>query len=425
MEDINILNYSILGFEFEFYSNYSDNETAKKLSELLNKKIPVYDKAHSDMAVTDEIFKLEKDFSGGQKMVELVSGPLPYKESIVLLKKVFDWINENGYTNSRSSIHINISFNKDIVGKNFLNKLDVLKFILDFDENKIYELFPIRKDSVYAKSIKHIIPKNKFYIENPKSISSKDFILPSLKYYGINFSKLMKGYLEFRYIGGKDYQKRYDDIMNLINYYIITLYQSIINKEYTKENKKELKRIIKLHMHLLKSYKSYKDFLIEYPNIKLMYDLRDNPVIMTTVYNNIRNKIFDILNFTNIESGFINYNSDTGKYEIKDAKIDKIFNLDNVDLINCEIRGFVSNLNLFDCTLINTDIKDSKLYNCKIKNSKVQNSYINNLCEIIDSYIFGKKGIMNGSMTGGIFREGKLTNDAKFTDTEIVTYTQI
>ena len=29
------------------------------------------------------------------------------------------------------------------------------------------------------------------------------------KYYGVNFSKLPHDYIEFRYLGGKDYEKKY------------------------------------------------------------------------------------------------------------------------------------------------------------------------------------------------------------------------
>ena len=43
-----VLNASQIGIEFEFYSNLELEETQKSLSELLNRKIRLEEKAHSD-----------------------------------------------------------------------------------------------------------------------------------------------------------------------------------------------------------------------------------------------------------------------------------------------------------------------------------------------------------------------------------------
>ena len=73
------------------------------------------------------------------------------------LIKVLKWIKENGYTNDRCGIHFNISFNDEKMGSSFLTRLNRLKFILDFDEDKIWKDYPNRKNSVYAKSIKYCL----------------------------------------------------------------------------------------------------------------------------------------------------------------------------------------------------------------------------------------------------------------------------
>ena len=39
--------------------------------------------------------------------------------------------------------------------------------------------------------------------------------------------------------------------------------------------------------------------------------------------------------------------------------------------------------------------------------------------------IWGKNGVMNGSMKDGIFREGKITDMSKFDGTEVVSYEKI
>ena len=73
--------------------------------------------------------------SGGKKLLELVTGALPYFAARLMIIKVCDWIKENGYTNDRSSIHLNLSFDKSKIDNKYrISKMNVLKFILDFNE---------------------------------------------------------------------------------------------------------------------------------------------------------------------------------------------------------------------------------------------------------------------------------------------------
>ena len=156
-----------IGFEFEFYSSLDVFKTARDIASFLKKRVvvplslsslgepkPLY---HSPVAPTDAIFKLEPDYSGGKKMCELVTGPMKYSEARNVLIKMFEWIRSNGYTNERCSIHVNISIDGNIIPTNFtIQNINIPKFILSFDENVIFDKFPKRKDSVYARSIRSI-----------------------------------------------------------------------------------------------------------------------------------------------------------------------------------------------------------------------------------------------------------------------------
>ena len=75
--DSKILKNALVGVEFEFYSNLPIEETAKKLGSLLDKKIQVETKAHSDFEPTADHFKIEPDMSGGIKLMELVGWVKP------------------------------------------------------------------------------------------------------------------------------------------------------------------------------------------------------------------------------------------------------------------------------------------------------------------------------------------------------------
>jgi hypothetical protein len=78
INDYKILNTAIIGIECEFFSNYSYIKTL----ELLNLEFdPIeiwgINKYHSDFHVTENIFKIEPDYSGGSEMIELITGPMP------------------------------------------------------------------------------------------------------------------------------------------------------------------------------------------------------------------------------------------------------------------------------------------------------------------------------------------------------------
>lgn len=422
----NILFNSIVGTEIEFYSNFNIDETKDSLVSLLNKKILVFKKAHSEFVPTGDTFKLEPDFSGGEKLIELVTGPLPYQETRLIIIKVLNWIKENGYTSDRCSIHLNISFNKNL-SSTFISHMNILKFILDFDEDQIYKDFSNRKDTVYAKSIKYVVPANKFYFDDISNIIPTNFTFPNTKYYGINFSKLIKSYLEFRYLGGKDYEKKDDLILKYLDYFVLSIYKSVSNRFYTDENKAELKVILNKHKHLINAYKTYSDFCKEFPEVKLSVDLSLNSEYVSVFYFNFRDKIYDIMSDTNLRKGYINYDSSNGRLQIKDSEITLSYDLRGIDIINSTICGNIRDCDLFGCTINDSDIYESNFFNnCKIVGSKLKNSYVNKTSTLDKCYIYGKQGVMNGKMNGGIFREGKVTNVSNISkDTEVIEFEKI
>ena len=99
-----ILASSKVGVEFEFYTELRQRDLAKDLSKALGKKVivPVVIKGlgeeekgnyHSDIEPTANMFKLERDFSGGKDMYEMITGPLAYEEGRIIIIKIliFHW----------------------------------------------------------------------------------------------------------------------------------------------------------------------------------------------------------------------------------------------------------------------------------------------------------------------------------------------
>lgn len=410
-----VLLSSNIGFEFELYSNMSVEQTATSLSRMLGKKISVEDKAHSDFVPNGNHYKIEPDMSGGKKLMELVTGSIKYSDARIEFIKILKWIQEHGHTDSKCGLHINISFDDNIYGQQFLSHLNVLKFILEFNEDYVYELFPRRKGSVYAKSIKFIVPKEKYHFDDIKNINPYNFLYPTEKYYGINFSKLVKNYLEFRYLGGDNYEHRTNDILKLIDHFIIELHNSAKNNEFTSENYRDLKKILNNYKHLTDSFLSYELFKKNYPDVGLLVDLDSDLRRIKLYWGKIRDTLFNLLNKSNLKDGIINYDSNTSKIQLKDANLLNSFKLENIDIVDSTISGIINKCDIFNCNIENAEIYESNLFNnCKVKSSKVMDCYTNKTTTLINCYVDGKNSIMNGSMKGGIHRKGKITNLSKF-----------
>lgn len=426
-EASNILLLSRMGFEFEFYSKHSVEKTATLISRVLNKKISVEDKAHSDFSPTHNHYKIEPDMSGGKKLMELVTGSIPYQDARIELIKILKWIQGNGSTSDKCGIHINISFDPDKTSSFFLSHMNILKFILDFDEDFIYNIFPDRKGSVYSKSIKYITPKNKFYFDNISNINPHDFILPSEKYFGVNFMKLVKNYLEFRYLGGEGYENRILDILKLIDHFTISLYNSAKSNDFTKENYSELRKILNRYQHKIKAYHSIEKFKEYYPNVGLLVDLDSDDRRINTYWSIIRDKLFILLNECDLKDGIINYDSNTSKLQIKGSDLTQSFKIENIDIIDCKVKGILTNCDIFNC-----EIEESEVYTCNLFNntkaihSKIMDCYTNKTSTLINCYVDGNNSIMNGLMEGGILRKGKITNLSRFDkDVEKIEYEKI
>lgn len=418
--------YSVkLGFEFEFYSNLNRNEIIQGLGKVLGKKILLFNKYHSKFTPTKDIFKLEPDYSGGSKMVEFITGPLPYFEGIVILIKTLKWIDENGYTDKKCAFQFGVSIDTSIYPDvPPISQLNILKFILGFDENVIYKKFPDRMGSLYAKSIKRIIPANKFV--DPSNVSFIDknlFDVPLEKNMGVNFLKLPEGYFEVRYLGGKDYQKKYTDLKDVIDY-IITYTVGVLqfNDSFTENDLKILKMVLS---GIYKSASTFIDpdsFQKNYPHMNVMVDLRADPQILRSFFLNIREVLYDVIVENNIREGLVNYDSNLGKFQLKDVKTPKAYLLNDYDILDSEVSG-----NLLNCRLFNTKLNDSTIEECdlltnnEINRSKIMVSDLYFTNTVHDSYIDNKDKEINCEVFGGIIRSGFIGKLATISpETEIV-----
>ena len=403
------LNNSQVGLEFEFYSNHSYIKTLELLNIEFNPiEIWGINQYHSNFNVTDKIFKIEPDYSGGSDMVELITGPMNWITARIILIKVLNFIKINGYTNDYCSLHINISFNNLDV-----KQINLVKLLLNINEDFIYDKFPTRRNNIYAKSIKQIIPFDGF---EDSEIALNHIIdclqLPDdTKYYGINLQKKWKGYLEYRYIGGEHYENKVDNILTLMDYFIIQTKNAIVNPLLPEDNIKLLSYLDD-NINWFKQYKTYDDFLANIDGIDIQVDKITDYNIIKSSWDKFGNKLFDIIQSCElIKDATINYNNTSNRLEVIYATIKNVHYLKNIDFIECTIN---------DCVLYNCDIIDSTIDNGHIYNSNIYESIINNTkltnCKALEWSELNKcmfdGGTLNCIMKDGVFRSGIIGEDA-------------
>jgi hypothetical protein len=416
----------MISLEMDFYSKELETSVRMQLASATSRKVLRADVLMEPVLPDFDFLKLEQMHS---KKYRLSSGFLPYSEARLLTQKVFEWIQRKGKTMWDCDFNFSIMF-KDfgILGTPNVSRLNILKMILHYPEAAVYGLFPERKKFPRSKSIKNIYPSSKFYIDTPSSLSSNSFTFPLRRYYGIDFTSLDTGSLRFRYLGGTDYESKFDKNWQVIDLSIDCLRHCIANPGLTEEEKKTLDDILESNQKIINSYSSVEAFVEEFPEITLLTDLTTNRQIVGTLYPYIRDRIFKLLSETRMTRGLLNYDSDQGKLQIKDTTIENAYLFEGIDIFNSKINGNISNCDLFSCVIENSDIFMSNLFNkSTAKDSFFDQSYLNSNSSLIDCDVMGLSSIISGKLDGGRLISGKVvTRQAKISDmTEIISFEKI
>ena len=410
-----------IGFEFEFYmKDLSYYKTLEILNdELKPVKVWGFRQYHSDFTPDESNFKIEPDLSGGSNMVELVTGPLGFYDAKYYLIKIIKFIQNYGYTNEKCSIHFNISF-----GDKDLNDLNTLKLILNIDEEEIYRSYPTRKDNVYAKTVKKIIPFKEYDFFNiPINVIKNNMRLPNDKYFGINFLHINgdknSQRLEFRYIGGKNYESNIGQLIYFLERFIINVWDSI-DVDFDADDANKLEDYLEENIKTYKNFSNYDNFIVDFSSIQLQIDQNSNYDIVSTYYPKIYPRLFSLIDsLESLKECIINYVTTTQTLEVVDAKIKTTNPIKNLDLVNCELEGIFEECLFLGCEIINSqcikskllqsEAEESKILNCKVEQTTLKN------CYFMDGYL-------NGDMFGGVFRSGKLGAFATMdSDVKVVT----
>jgi hypothetical protein len=162
----------------------------------------------------------------GKVTAEVVSAVYPLKEGLDMLEKTFKWMEAQGFeTNDSTGLHVSFS----IAGKTSPNDFDFLKMVVLFDENYTASLFD-RLGEGYCKQMREVLFRDLQGRTLAGSLSSREITsvtshlqtigqslssnLGTEKYF--SFRHRAKGVVEFRSMGGRDYETRFETIRKLI-----------------------------------------------------------------------------------------------------------------------------------------------------------------------------------------------------------------
>ncbi len=257
---------------------------------------------------------------------------------------------------------------------------------------------------------KKIIPYKEYDFFNISiGVIKNNLRVPNDKYYGINFIHINNNKesqrLEFRYIGGKDFEKNVGQLIYFMDRFIINVYDSI-DVGFNSEDINKLEEYLEDNIKRFKNFSKYDNFIVDYPTIQIQIDQNNNYDIISTYYDKIYSKIYHLIDGTNdLKDCIINYVTESQTMEIVDADIKTSSTLRNYEFINCNLEGIFENCSLLGCEVKNSQLSKSKLEHTEADNSKILS------CRVDGSSLkncYFMEGFLNSEMLGGVFRSGEL-----------------
>lgn len=412
----------ILGFKFELFSPEKRNVLAERLSFVLDKRVHSLDTNDTDFPLDENIFKLEPAFKGGHKMHELTTGPQPYFEAINTLYKVCNFILENAYTTDRCKFVANVSINENALNlQTPMNQLNTFKFVVGLDEAKMFELWPNEYQSkvnkVHKSTISYIYPKNRFISEtfNPNTMtSSAEYNLPQSKFHGVDFTHVAAGYVGIRYAGGIRYEHKKAQLTEMINIAGERLYEVLLNnKTYTPAEVHKITSILERQKSILTKMRTFENFKLNYPNIRFTVDMKESYEGCKQRYIQMRDKIAELFEYTDIQKADINYDSERKRIQVKGADIRSSYVLNGYDFFECKVEAELKDCLVYECNVISSLLKNvylshgNTLRYCYLDECKYNDAADNT---IKYSYLKnGESDRISGNLTECIINKGILS----------------
>jgi hypothetical protein len=400
---------SLLKISADFRSEKTIGAIQSELSKELKRKVSKEEPGSYNIQLTkseNEVFTLKTSF-------------FLYRDCRLIIINLLKWIERNGKTDRGCNFIIDLKFN-DVVPGPFkgtlfntatkIENIDKLKFIVELDEAKIYDTFPSRRNGFISQSIQRFDPIQKFIPKEAEEINPNSYRVINTEFSGVSFETLVDGFLRFQYIGGSDYEKKINEILQIVDEFCITAWNCTINKGFTRDNISKFHKLIQKTEKIRESYLDYQLFKANFPKIKFTVDLLDNEKLLSSYFDVMKDRLHDLL--VNIEfTGELEINYDTSlrNLQVKDSTL-KCTKIDEVEFVNCKIEfGRFTLCDFYDCEIKDAILQKSNLFQyTSIDRGILIDSFANRTSEVKNSEFSGLNGVLNCKMESGIFRNGKI-----------------
>lgn len=412
---------SLLRITAEFHSEKSNSAALESLSKDLKRKVSPSDPSSLS-------FQLKRDESG---KFTFNTGFILYRDARLTLIDLFKWMERNAYTERNDNFYADLKFIDEIAGPfkgtlfntgTKIEGIDKIKFILSFDEDAVYKIFPSRKNGFNSQTIRNFIPNQKF-LDKTKYIDPRSYDIPSTSTCGVNFETLNDGFIRLQYIGGTRYEQKSKEILDIINQFTVIAWDSTINKAYTKDLIDKFKGLLLKSKGVREAYLDFALFTKNFPKVKFMVDLLDNKKILETYYNTLKDRIYEIFSNVTIDGDCeLNYDSTFCVFQIRGAKLKTSGLVQKIDFISCEIEsGSFDFCDFYDCQIKDSILNRSNLFlHSRADRCNLLNSFANRTTELFNCEVDGENTVLNGDVEGGLVKIAKIGEHAKISKTTVV-----
>jgi len=420
-----VFNNAELDFVFEFYTSKKLDFIIKDISGILGKQLVVtIDESHKPSWSTSILLE---EYKAARSKYSLKVGPQQFSNIKPNLRILLMWINENAVLDHSTGLGVNLSFNhQKLQTLTHISNMNIGKMILKINENYIYEKFGEAKDNAHCMSIKKVIPLSNFInasgvIHNMSTV----FQLPISEHYGIDFTDYTHGSIGFNYIRGSKYSDKPNEIEELLEYYILTAYQTLNEVDYTEFEENELAKMTENYLTLKNSWHDSNKFIRENKKLKIMVDLNTNPGVIQTHWEKIRKPLFEILFESGMVEGKFNWDSDEGMFQFKDAKIKNAF-ISNMEFVNCTLTNCVFENTMFWASKISNSILTKSVLVSKNKVSRCDMNMVraDRINKIDESFIKNNGEIINCKVFNTTVKNAGLGKNAKLDESSVIIETR-
>ena len=250
----------------EFDENYA-YQVADEIEQLIGDSVSVeggdsygdINTADNWVITSDASIRPDED-AGEDAGLEIITPAMEYEEGIGHITNVFDYLKSKGaYVNSTTGLHINVSL--DNIAHSMLNYPKLVVMLGDESIMEKYERMFNEHVESSLNSLSNMMNANVgFPRDRPKKVKMIATMMGKLRgdfnnavassfNEKLDFGKfssvgIKDGWIEFRAAGGADYLDDLDDIINMINRFIVAYIVACDPKAYKNEYGKKLYRLI-------------------------------------------------------------------------------------------------------------------------------------------------------------------------------------